>query len=171
MWKKLCWKTKQFCILYKQKFSNLRPFLQGFQKSKSLDIGLPEVGAKRHLNRVNKWKKICKKSFFAAAILNPWWAKVFKSETTSFHYFSPRICPKTNFLCAAIWYPFLIKLFKSETNSSITFPQGFRVSKTFGHPTSESGGKKKFKHYLKSEQTDRQTHRHTETHMDKLTYR
>ena len=48
---------------------------------------------------------------------------------------------------------------------SITFPQGFRICKNIGHPTSGSGGKKTFKRYLKSEhtdtQTDRQTHRRT----------
>ena len=48
---------------------------------------------------------------------------------------------------------------------SITFPQGFRISKNIGHSTSESGGKKTFKRYLKSEhthgQTDGQTHRRT----------
>ena len=50
---------------------------------------------------------------------------------------------------------------------SITFPQGFRISKNIGHPTLGNGGKKTFKRYLKSEQTDRQTHRRT----DKSTYR
>ena len=40
---------------------------------------------------------------------------------------------------------------------SITFPQGFRISKNIGHPTSGSGGKNTFKRYLKSEQT----HTHT----------
>ena len=40
---------------------------------------------------------------------------------------------------------------------SITFPQGFQISKNIGHPTSGSGGKKTFKRYLKSEQTDVQT--------------
>ena len=41
---------------------------------------------------------------------------------------------------------------------SITFPQGFRISKNIGHPTSGSGGKKTVK---QSEQsvTDRQTHK------------
>ena len=34
---------------------------------------------------------------------------------------------------------------------SITFPQGFRISKDIGHPTSGSGGKKTVKRYLKSE--------------------
>ena len=45
---------------------------------------------------------------------------------------------------------------------SITFPQGFRISKNIGHPTSGSEGKKTFKRYLKSEQTDGQTHRQTD---------
>ena len=39
----------------------------------------------------------------------------------------------------------------------LLFPQGFRISKNFGHPTSGKGGKKTFKRYLKSEQTDKQT--------------
>ena len=40
---------------------------------------------------------------------------------------------------------------------SITFPQGFRISKNIGHPTSGSAGKKTFKRYLKSEHMDRRT--------------
>ena len=44
---------------------------------------------------------------------------------------------------------------------SINFPQGFRISKNIGHPTSGSGGKKTVKRYLKSEQTDRRTDRRT----------
>ena len=56
--------------------SFLRPLLsitfpQGFQKSKSVDIGLKEMGAKRRLNGVNNYKKIRKKkNLFTAAILN-----------------------------------------------------------------------------------------------------
>ena len=46
---------------------------------------------------------------------------------------------------------------------SITILQGIRIYKIFGHPTSGSGGKKTFKRYHKSEQTDR--------HTDKQTYR
>ena len=60
---------------------------------------------------------------------------MFKSETTSFHYFSPRI--------------------------------PFPICKIIGHPISGSGGKKTFKWYFKSEQTDGQTHRQ----MDISTYR
>ena len=56
----------------------------------SLDIGLREVGAKRRLNGVNKGKQR-KKTIFAAAILDHFWAKFFKSETIFFHNFSPRI--------------------------------------------------------------------------------
>ena len=49
---------------------------------------------------------------------------------------------------------------------SITFPKGFRVSKNIGHLTSGTGGKKTVKRYLKSEQTDRQTHKQTYGHFD-----
>ena len=38
---------------------------------------------------------------------------------------------------------------------SITFPQGFQISKNIGYPTLGSGGKKTFKRYLKSEKIDR----------------
>ena len=50
---------------------------------------------------------------------------------------------------------------------SITFPQGFRISKNIGHPTSGNGGKKTVKRYLKSEHTHRRTHRHK----DRRTFR
>ena len=58
---------------------------------KGLDIGLREVGAISRLNGVNKGerKKSIKKTFFAATILDHFWAKMFKSETTCFQYFSP----------------------------------------------------------------------------------
>ena len=45
---------------------------------------------------------------------------------------------------------------------SITIPQGFRISKNIGHPTSGSGGKKTVKRYLKSEQPHRRTDRRTD---------
>ena len=50
---------------------------------------------------------------------------------------------------------------------SITFPQGFRISKNIDHPTSGYGGKKTVKRYLKSEQTNR----HTNTQTDIWTFR
>ena len=40
---------------------------------------------------------------------------------------------------------------------TITFPQGFQISKNIGHPTSGSGGKKTVKRYLRSEQTYKRT--------------
>ena len=54
---------------------------------------------------------------------------------------------------------------------SITFPQGFRISKKFGHPTLGSGAKKTFKRYLKSEQTDGHTDTRTDGHTDRRTFR
>ena len=48
----------------------------------------------------------------------------------------------------------------------IIFPQGFLISKNFGHPTSRSGGKKTFKRYLKN-----WTDKHTDWRTDKSTYR
>ena len=65
-----------------------------------MDIGLLEVGAKRPLSklRITDTKKnllskakFSPKLFFCAAILHPLLVKVYKSETTTFHYFSPRI--------------------------------------------------------------------------------
>ena len=49
---------------------------------------------------------------------------------------------------------------------SLTFPQGFRISKNIGHPTLESGGIKTFKRYLKSEHTDGETNRQTDKQKD-----
>ena len=49
---------------------------------------------------------------------------------------------------------------------SITFPQGFRISKNIGHPTSGSGGKKTVKRYLKSVQTNTRTDGETDTQTD-----
>ena len=43
---------------------------------------------------------------------------------------------------AAILHPFWAKVFKPETTSFITFPQGFRKFKKFGHWTSGSERKK-----------------------------
>ena len=56
-------------------------------------------------------------------------------------------------------------MYKSETTISITFPQGFRISKNIGHPG--SGGKKTFKQYLKSEQTGGQTDGRTDGQTDR----
>ena len=69
-------------------------FSKDSESLKFLDIRLWEVGAKRRLNstsKVKKWRKNWKKPFSAAAILDNFWANMFKSDTTSIHYFSPRI--------------------------------------------------------------------------------
>ena len=84
-----------------------------------LDIRLWEVGAKRPLNGTSKVKKVKKKTFFCAAILD--------NFQTKCSYLRPIL--------------------------SITFPQGFQISKKIGHPTSGSGGKKTAKGYLKSEKS------------------
>ena len=78
---------------------------------------------------------------------------------------------KLTFLCDN-FIPFFSKFSKFSNLRPLlfaTFPQGFQVSKIFGYPTLGSGDKKLFKQYLKSEQTHRQTDRHTHTCMDKLT--
>ena len=49
---------------------------------------------------------------------------------------------------------------------SITFPQGFRISKNIRHPTSGSGGKKTVKRYLKSEHTNGQIYKQTDGQID-----
>ena len=107
-----------------------------------LGISLPYywiVGEKRPLNGVRNTNTCSVRQnapknlpFFCSSILHPWLAKVFKSKTTSFHY----------------------------------FPQGFQIFKIFGHPTLGSGDKKTFNRYLKSEQTNRQTDKHTDGQID-----
>ena len=49
------------------------------------------VGAKRPLNVTSKVKKVGGKNFFCAAIFDNFQTKMFLSEITLFHYFSPRI--------------------------------------------------------------------------------
>ena len=62
----------------------------------------------------------------------------------------------------AILDHFQTNMFKSETTSFHYFPKEFHISKNIGLPTLGSGGKKTFKRYLKSEQTDGQTDRQTD---------
>ena len=59
--------------------------------------------------------------------------------------------------CMAILDHFQKKCSNLRPLLSITFPQGFQISKNIVHPTSGSGGTKMFKRYLKSEHTDGQT--------------
>ena len=77
-----------------KKFQMLDHFLpllfpKDSESLKILDIWLREVGAKRPLNGTSKVKKVS--FFFCAAIFDNFQTKIFISETTSFHYFSPRI--------------------------------------------------------------------------------
>ena len=62
-----------------------------------------------------------------------------------------------NFLCAAILDNFKQKCSYLRPLLSITFPQGFRISKNIGHPNSGNGGKKTVKRYLKSEKVRKKT--------------
>ena len=100
---KTCFATAIYTF-YEQKFSNLRPLLtitfpQGFQKSKKFGHWTSENGVKRPFkgarNTVTNKILFSKAKFTqkqtCAVILHPLLVKVFKSETTSFHYFSPRI--------------------------------------------------------------------------------
>ena len=68
--------------------------------------------------------------------------------------------------CAAILDNFKHKCSYLRPLLAFTFPQGFGISKNIGHPTSGKGGKKTFKRYLKSEQTDRWTDGHTDGQTD-----
>ena len=62
-----------------------------FESIKILDIRLWEVGAKRPLKGTSKVEKVReKKTFFCVVILDNFQTKMFISETTSFHYFSPK---------------------------------------------------------------------------------
>ena len=88
---------RRFYALYEQTYSNLRPLLfirfpQEFRKSKKFGhCTLEKVGQKDvSMEWTKKEKKSVKKNF-AATILDHFWAKMFKLETTSFQYFSPRI--------------------------------------------------------------------------------
>ena len=68
---------------------------------------------------------------------------------------------KQFFLARRFYTTFKRKCSNLRPLLSITFPQGFQISKNIGHPTLGSGGKKTFKQYLKSEQTHRHTDRRT----------
>ena len=90
-----------FCAVildnFKQKCSYLRPLLsitfpQGLRISKNIGHTTSGSGGKKIVKRYLKSEKSeQKKNFFCAAILDNLQTKLFISETTSFHYFSPRI--------------------------------------------------------------------------------
>ena len=115
-------------------------------------------------------KKKSLKTFFAAAILHPLWAKVFKSETISVPKHQKKFCsvrqnlPKNKLFCARLFCTLYKKKFSNLSPLLfITFLQGFRISKHFGHLTSGSGGKICLSGTSK-------VNRHTDTHTDISTY-
>ena len=124
---------RQFYTLYEQNFSSLRPLLlinfpQEFRKSKMFGHWTLGSGGK---NTVKQSEKDLYQQNPAQKI---------------------KICLKTNFFCKAILHHLLVKKIANlRPLLSITFPQGFRISKFFGYLTSGSGGKKTFKRYLKSD--------------------
>ena len=68
--------ARRFYTLYEQKFSNLRPlhsitFPQEFRKFKKFGHWTSGSGDKKAFKQSEQIKKICKKNFFAAAILHP----------------------------------------------------------------------------------------------------
>ena len=79
----------RFYTLYEQRYSNLRPLLplvfpkdsENLKKVWHLTLG---IGGKNTF----KWSEQMKKKKFVKNFFCPLWSKVFKSETTSFHYFS-----------------------------------------------------------------------------------
>ena len=88
--------ARQFYTLYEKKFSNLRPLLSLlFPK----DFGLWEVGAKRRLNGVNKWKKTVK-NLFCRGNISTFMSKNFKI----WDHFFPLLFPKDseNLICLDI---------------------------------------------------------------------
>ena len=91
--------VRRFQTILKQKCSYLRPLLsitfpQGFRISKNIGHPTLRSGGKKTVKKTKNQrrpKKVKKKTFFCAAILDNFQTKMFISETTSFHYFSPRI--------------------------------------------------------------------------------
>ena len=90
-----CGNLRSFFSKNVQIWDHLFPllFTKDFESLKNVDIQLWEVGATRRFNgtsEVNKWKIILKKHFSPQRFKTMFWAKMFKSETTSCHYFSPK---------------------------------------------------------------------------------
>ena len=84
---------------FKQKCSYLRPLLsitfpQGFRISKNIGHPTSRSGGTKTVKKTKnrrRPKKVKKKTFFCAAILDNFQTNMFISETTSFHFFPPRI--------------------------------------------------------------------------------
>ena len=138
-----------------------------------LDIQLREVGAKRPLNGTLKVKKMREKKLFFARrfqtifkqkrsylrpLLSITFPQRFRISKNIEHPISGRGGKKTNkrYLKSKkvreknlFFVLQFLTIFKQKCSYlrpllAITFPQGFRISKNIGHPTSGSGGKKGF---------------------------
>ena len=171
-------------------------FAKDSESLKILDIWLQEVGAKRPLNGTSKVKKVReKKLFFARRFLTifkqkcsylrpllsitfPQGVRISKNighptlgsggkKTVKRYLKTAKSEEKKLFFAQRFLKIFKQKISYLRPLHSITFSQGFRISKNIGHPTSESGGKKTVKRYLKSEHT----HRHTDGQTDRWTFR
>ena len=103
------------------------------------------------LKTVQRYAKISDTPFDQRSLIHqePWFPPCFVRQNQQ----------KKSFFCAAIFDNFQQKCPNPRPLLTITFPQGFRISKNIGHPTSGSGCKKTFKRYLKSEHTNRRTNR------------
>ena len=73
-------------------------------------------------------------------------------------YLIPNLLKKTFFFAASL-HPLLVKVFKCETTSFHNFFPRIPNLKIFWTADLDSEGKKTFKLYLKSEQTDKHTDR------------
>ena len=110
---------------------------------------------RKNSKNVQRYAKISNIPFDQRSLIHPevWFSTCFvrQNQQKKKTFFARRFQTTTKQKCSNL-----------RSLLSITFPQGFRISKKFGPPTSGSGGKKTFKRYLKSEQT----HTRTDGHFD-----
>ena len=94
--KKKTYFPRHFYTIFEEKCSNLRPLLsitfpQGFQIPKIFGQWTSRSLGKRPVKRSEQMRrKKSVKNFFCRGNCTQFLAKNFKSETISFHYFSPR---------------------------------------------------------------------------------
>ena len=169
-------------------------FPQGLQISKNIGHPTSGSGGKKTVNGTSKVKKIKKNLFFARrfqtifkqkcsylrpllSITLPQGFQILKNmghptlesggKKTVKRYLKSEKSEEKKLFFARRFQP----IFKQKCSYlrpllSITFPQGFQISRNIGHPTSGSGGKKTVKRYLKSEQT---AYRQTDGRTNRLT--
>ena len=103
--KKNAWR---FQTTSQQKSSNVKPLLsitfpQGFRISKNIKHPTSGSGGKKTVKRYLKSEKSERKNFFCAAILDHFQTKMFKCQTTFFHYFSPKDSESLKILDIRLW--------------------------------------------------------------------